>query len=60
MFLLNTDYWEVKESEKKGRGVFVKKDITAGTVIGDYLGKIVSDDDETKENEGLLCTPKRG
>ena len=53
MFLLPKNYWEVKESKKKGRGVFAKKDIDAGTIIGDYLGKIVSDEDEAKENEGF-------
>jgi uncharacterized protein len=53
MFLLQSDYWEVKESEKKGRGVFAKENIAAGTIIGDYLGKILPDDAEEKENDGF-------
>lgn len=53
MFLLPADSWEIKKITKKGRGVFAKKDIEAGTIIGDYLGKILSDDAEEKENEGF-------
>lgn len=41
MILLPIDYWEIKETKRKGRGVFAKKDISKGTVIGDYLGKIL-------------------
>jgi len=41
MFLLSKDYWEVRGTAKKGRGVFATKMIPAGTVIGDYIGKIV-------------------
>lgn len=53
MFLLPADYWKVKKIEKKGRGVFAQKDIQAGVIIGDYLGNIVKDDAEEKENEGF-------
>ena len=41
MFLLDKDYWEIKETENKGRGVFAKKSIRQATVIGDYVGKLV-------------------
>jgi uncharacterized protein len=51
MFLLSNDYWEIKKTEHKGRGVFAKKDIPAGVVIGDYLGKLVHDNEEEKHNE---------
>jgi hypothetical protein len=51
MFLLPNDYWEVRETPNKGRGVFAKKDISAGTVIGDYLGKIIHDDDDYELQE---------
>lgn len=53
MFLLPDDYWEVRNTPKKGRGVFAKKNIEGGTVIGDYLGRILKDDDPEKENEGF-------
>lgn len=41
MFLLSDDYWQVKNTKEKGRGVFAKKRVLAGTVIGDYLGKVI-------------------
>lgn len=42
MFLLKDDFWEVKKTREKGYGVFTKKEIKAGTVIGDYLGKVIN------------------
>src|SRR5579871_5079449 len=48
MFLLSPDYWEIKKTKNKGKGVFAKKNIIAGTIIGDYLGKIIRKDDEEK------------
>ena len=44
MFLLPADYYQVKKVSKKGRGVFARKDIPAGMVIGDYIGMIVKDE----------------
>lgn len=38
MFLIPPDYWEVRDTKNKGRGIFTRRDIPAGTVIGDYLG----------------------
>lgn len=46
MFLLPDDTWQIKNTPKKGRGVFATKDIPAGTLIGDYLGKIISTAEE--------------
>lgn len=54
MFLLSSDYWEVKMTSQKGRGIFAKKDIPAGTVIGDYIGKLVLDRDyDETQQDGL-------
>ncbi len=47
MFLLTKDYWKIKTTEKKGRGVFAKKDINPGTIIGDYLGRVLKTAEET-------------
>lgn len=52
MFLLDESFWEIKDTEKKGRGVFAKKDIPAGTIIGDYLGKVIRAKDEEKYEKG--------
>lgn len=40
MFLIPEDFWEVRQTKDKGRGVFAKKDINPGVVIGDYIGKV--------------------
>lgn len=58
MVLLGSKYWEVKEIKHKGRGIFAKKDIPPGRVIGDYIGKILRtrdvDFDKDKKNLYLM------
>ncbi|MGB2731704.1 MAG: SET domain-containing protein [Microgenomates group bacterium] len=41
MFLIPESYYSIKSTQHKGRGVFAEHDISAGTVIGDYLGTII-------------------
>lgn len=41
MIFLPSNNWEIQKTRKKGRGVFAKKDIEPGTLIGDYLGKVM-------------------
>ncbi|MCX6730920.1 MAG: SET domain-containing protein [Candidatus Roizmanbacteria bacterium] len=55
MFLLPKDSLKIKRTKNKGYGVFARKNITAGTVISDYLGKIVSnaDYDLSNDKQGL-------
>lgn len=55
MILLSNDFWEAKETKRKGRGLFAKKEIPAGTVIGDYLGKVIrtADYDLDNDRQGL-------
>lgn len=38
MFLLPSSYYQIRKTKKKGRGVFARQDISAGTIIGDYIG----------------------
>lgn len=45
MFLINGNSYEVRPTGKKGRGIFLRHEIPAGSVIGDYLGEIVKDED---------------
>jgi|SRR6185369_2514444 len=53
MILLADDTWEIKTTRKKGRGIFAKNDIAAGTIIGDYLGKVIrTAEEDTHEKEG--------
>ncbi len=51
MFLLKDSYWEIKKTKEKGRGVFAKKGILAGSVIGDYLGKVIKTAEYDLEND---------
>ncbi len=51
MFLLPEVYWQVKKIKHKGRGVFTKKSISAGTLIGDYVGKLIHLKDVDFEEE---------
>lgn len=38
MLLLHPDSWEIKKTKNKGKGIFARKDISQGIIIGDYLG----------------------
>lgn len=56
MFLLSKNYFQIKKTSEKGLGVFAKKEIKAGTIIGDYLGKIIkiSEYDLDQDKNGLF------
>jgi hypothetical protein len=51
MFLIPNDSWKVKKTAQKGRGIFAARDIAPGTLIGDYLGKVVSPAEENNIDE---------
>lgn len=53
MFLIPKDWWEIRQTDNKGRGVFAKRDIPAGTVIGDYIG-ILTESSHVKEPSHLF------
>lgn len=54
MILLPNEFWEIKNTPQKGRGIFAKKSISAGMIVGDYLGKIIhTATDDTNEKNGL-------
>jgi SET domain-containing protein len=63
MFLLPQDSWEMRKrvyknsqnEKKQNRGIFAKKDIAAGTIIGDYLGLVIPEKEEnTYENSNEM------
>lgn len=58
MFLI--DSYQIKKIAKKNRGAFASVDIPAGTVIGDYLGKLIPDAEEDEEKQGLYGMPLNG
>lgn len=43
MFLIPSDYFRIVKSKQRGRGVVARRDIPAGTVVGDYLGRLIKD-----------------
>jgi len=53
MFLLEDDYWEIKKTREKGSGVFAKKTIRKGTIIGDYLGIVLRPQDAIVDEENF-------
>lgn len=53
MFLIPKSSWELREVSGMGKGVFAAKDIPAGTVIGDYIGKMLHPEEENDvDNNG--------
>ncbi len=52
MLLLDTSYWRIQHFPHKGKGVVAHKQIAPGTIIGDYLGKIIPIDKDD-ESHGL-------
>lgn len=53
MILLSDACWEARSTLNRGRGLFAKKDISKGTVIGDYVGKIVHPQDAIVDEENF-------
>jgi hypothetical protein len=51
MFLIPNNTYQIKTTKNKGRGVFALKHIPAGTLIGDYIGQVVTDSDAEKLEE---------
>lgn len=43
MFLLPVSDYNIRQTKKKGRGVFARREIPAGTIIGDYVGLLIED-----------------
>jgi SET domain-containing protein len=56
MILLPSEFWEVKETKRKGKGVFAKKDIGKHKLVAQYIGKLVhiKDVDLEKYREYLM------
>ncbi len=56
MFLLPSESWYVKRTKSTGLGIFTKEKIHAGTVIGDYLGRVIktADYDIGQDRLGLF------
>ena len=59
MLLLPDDAWEMRgrafsshDAEKQNRGIFATRPIRAGTVIGDYLGLLIPNEQEAEYETG--------
>jgi hypothetical protein len=60
MFVIPTSWYVIRKtrprlSSDKGRAVFARREIPAGTVIGDYLGKVIKTDSEDEVRDGLYA-----
>lgn len=53
MFLIPRNQFQIRKVKNKGRGVFVLSSIEAGTVIGDYLGRVIKAGQEKESDKGL-------
>jgi uncharacterized protein len=54
MIMLDQTFWEIKNTTRKGKGVFAKKDLAPGIIIGDYIGKVIKTaEEDTSEKNGL-------
>ena len=46
-------FWKIKETKNKGKGLFAAKEISKGTIIGDYLGFILRPEDAIVDEENI-------
>lgn len=55
MIFIPRNSWQIKKVGKKGNGIFAKKRIAKGTIIGDYIGTVLKtiDVDLAKEQKNL-------
>jgi hypothetical protein len=54
MILLDDTYWEIRTTKEKGRGIYTKLEIEPGTVIGDYVGRVIKTaEEDTSDKDGL-------
>lgn len=60
MFILDESYWTVQPTTHKGRGVFARKSILPGTVIGDYLGRVANETDDDEKRDGFYAMAYSG
>ena len=51
MFLIDKHSWETRMTAEKDLGIFAKKAIKRGVVIGDYLGKVIQTAEYELEND---------
>lgn len=57
MLLLSDGFWKMRDTLKKGRGIFTEKDIEPGVVIGDYIGKVIkTSEEDTYEDDKNFYT----
>jgi len=46
MILLDKSFYTIKKEKQKGRGIFAKKEIPNGTIVADYLGRLIKVEEE--------------
>lgn len=53
MILLSKEYWEIRNTKRKGKGLFALRNISKDTVIGDYIGKVLRPEDAVVDEENI-------
>lgn len=53
MMLIPKSDYRITSAGRRGRGVFARRDIAAGTVLGDYLGTIIKPDSNDENEKGM-------
>lgn len=51
--ILPDKYWEIRNTKNKGRGLFAKKEISMGMVVGDYLGIVLRPEEVVIDEENF-------
>jgi hypothetical protein len=54
MIIIDKSFYIVKATSNRGRGLFARKQTPAGTILADYLGKVISPEDDIESNHGGL------
>lgn len=53
MMLIPDKYWEIRNTKNKGRGIFAKRNISKGKIIGDYIGKFLHPENAIVDEENF-------
>ena len=53
MILLSDNAWEIRYTPQKGRGIFATQAIAPGTIISDYLGRVIKTAEEDTREKTL-------
>lgn len=53
MILIGEEFIEIKKTKNKGKGIFAKKKISKGSVVGDYIGLVMRPEEVEIDEENF-------